>query len=76
MVFRLSTAVYIYKFRLLIIRCILIRVEAKVEALLLTLDVIAIILLSRGVKRVSVSNKPEDLGWFAYSERNINRNKK
>jgi len=47
-----------------------------VEALLLTLDVIAIILLSLGVKRVLVSNKPEDLGWFAYSERNINRNKK
>lgn len=76
MAFCLSTAVYIYKIRLLIIRCILIRFEAEVEALLLTLDVIAIILLSRGVKRVSLSNKPEDLGWFSYSERKINRNKK
>lgn len=46
------------------------------EALLLTLDVIAIILLSRVVKRVSVSNKAEDMGWFAYSERKIIRKKK
>ena len=42
-----------------------------VEAFLLTLDVLAIILLCRGVKRVSLTNKPEDLGWLAYADRKV-----
>lgn len=45
------------------------------EAILLTLDIISVILLCWGIKRVSVSNNPEELRWFAYSERKIKRKK-
>lgn len=46
------------------------------EAFLLTLDVISIILLCWGVKRVSVSQKVEDMRWFAYAEHKVVRKKK
>lgn len=41
------------------------------EAFLLTLDVVAIILLGWHVRKVSRSNRTEDMGWFAYSEKKI-----
>lgn len=46
------------------------------EALLLTLDVISLIVLCLGVLRVSRSNKPEDMGLFAYSVTRVRKEKK
>lgn len=46
------------------------------EALLLTLDVISLIFLCLGVLRVSRSNNPEDMKWFAYSVMRVRKEKK
>lgn len=46
------------------------------EALLLTLDVISLIFLCLGVLRVSRSNNPEAMGWFAYSVTRVRKKKK
>lgn len=45
------------------------------EAFLLTLDVISLIFLCLGVLRVVRSNKPEDMGLFAYSVRRVRKQK-
>ncbi|MDO8348547.1 MAG: hypothetical protein Q7S85_11715 [Rugosibacter sp.] len=46
------------------------------EAFLLTLDVISLILLCRGVLRVSRSGDDKDLGWFAYSVTRVKKEKR
>ncbi len=46
------------------------------EALLLTLDVLAIILLGFSVRRVAKSENPGDLGWFSYLEKKVPVEKK
>lgn len=46
------------------------------EAFLLTLDVISLILLCRGVLRVSRSGDDKDLGWFAYSVIRVKKEKR
>ncbi|MDO9450585.1 MAG: hypothetical protein Q7J21_08880 [Rugosibacter sp.] len=45
------------------------------EAFLLTLDVISLIGLCIAVIRVSRSNNPEDMGWFAYSVTRVRKKK-
>jgi hypothetical protein len=44
------------------------------EAFLLTLDVAFMILLAIAVRKVSISNKAEDLGVFTYHDPAINSN--
>ena len=45
------------------------------EAFLLTLNVVVIVLLALGVRKVSQTKNPNDMGWLSYSEKKIVRGK-